>query len=65
MVVIMNQIGRFVQGISFSSTLSIISLFLFILIFIGAVIWVLSLKKGYRSGMKNLPLNDNFNEKIE
>jgi len=59
-----SQISRFVEGINNSALFSIVSLLLFILVFVGAVVWVLRLGKDFRSNMKNMPFSEDNNEKL-
>jgi|GEM_PF-5813608 len=64
-VMLASPLSRFIEGINHSNFFPIVSLILFILVFIGAVIWVLRLSKDFRTRMKNIPFNDENKQNLK
>lgn len=60
------KFSHYISSIENIGIFSIISLVLFLSVFIGAIIWIATRDKEYISELENIPLdNDNFSNNIE
>jgi cbb3-type cytochrome oxidase subunit 3 len=60
------KFSHYLSSIENVSIYPIITLVLFFMVFVGAVIWTFTRKKEYITKLENIPLeNDNFNKNSE
>lgn len=60
------KFSNYLTAIENVSIYPLITLVLFICVFVGAIIWIYTRDKDYISELENIPLdNDNFNKNLE